>query len=153
MIIRDVSGIINLMKKTTEELFLELEHENSFAQFLCRNKENLETIKFTEYLNGLCRSRNLIPEQVIRAAQIDRTYGHQIFNGTRRPSRDKVIQLAVAFGLSVEETQAFLRAAGRSVLYPRIRRDAAIIFGLSKRMVMQELQEFLASLEISILGE
>jgi len=120
---------------------------------MSRNEENFETKKFTEYLNDLCRKKELIPEQVIKAAQIDRTYGHQLFNGTRRPSRDKVIQLAIAFELSMDDTQELLRVAGRNELYPRIRRDAAIIFGLSKHMEMQQMQEFLASLDISILGE
>lgn len=140
-------------RKTTEELLWEIQNEKSFERFMNRNEENFMTKKFTERLNELCRRKGRIPEQVIREAQIDRTYGHQIFNGTRRPSRDKVIQLAVAFGLSVDDTQALLRAAGRNALYPRIRRDAAVIFGLSKHMEMQELQEFLASLDISILGE
>lgn len=140
-------------RKTTDELLQEIQNEKSFERFMSRNEENFETKKFTEYLNDLCQKKELIPEQVIKAAQIDRTYGHQLFNGTRRPSRDKVIQLAIAFELSMDDTQELLRVAGRNELYPRIRRDAAIIFGLSKHMEMQQMQEFLASLDISILGE
>lgn len=140
-------------RKTTDELLQEIQNEKSFERFMSRNEENFETKKFTEYLNDLCRKKELIPEQVIKAAQIDRTYGHQLFNGTRRSSRDKVIQLAIAFELSMDDTQELLRVAGRNELYPRIRRDAAIIFGLSKHMEMQQMQEFLASLDISILGE
>ena len=140
-------------RKTTDELLQEIQNEKSFERFMSRNEGNFETKKFTEYLNDLCRKKELIPEQVIKAAQIDRTYGHQLFNGTRRPSRDKVIQLAIAFELSVDDTQELLRVAGRNELYPRIRRVAAIIFGLSKHMEMQQMQEFLASLDISILSE
>lgn len=140
-------------RKTTDELLWEIQNEKSFERFMSRNEENFETKKFTECLNDLCQKKEMIPEQIIKAAQIDRTYGHQLFNGTRRPSRDKVIQLAFAFELSVEDTQELLRVAGRNELYPRIRRDAAIIFGLSKHMEMQQMQEFLASLDISILGE
>ena len=120
-------------RKTTDELLQEIQNEKSFERFMSRNEGNFE--------------------KVIKAAQIDRTYGHQLFNGTRRPSRDKVIQLAIAFELSVDDTQELLRVAGRNELYPRIRRDAAIIFGLSKHMEMQQMQEFLASLDISILSE
>ena len=140
-------------RKTTDELLQEIQNEKSFERFMSRNEGNFETKKFTEYLNDLCPKERPIPEQVIKAAQIDRTYGHQLFNGTRRPSRDKVIQLAIAFELSVDDTQELLRVAGRNELYPRIRRDAAIIFGLSKHMEMQQMQEFLASLDISILSE
>lgn len=140
------------MEKKTRELLEEIMQERSFERFVDRNEKNFVTKDFTDYLNELCRQKDLIPEHVIKEAQIDRTYGHQLFNGTRRPSRDKVIQLAFAFGMSVDETQEFLRVAGRNELYPRIKRDAALIFGLSKHMNMQEMQEMLASLDISILG-
>lgn len=140
------------MEKKTGELLEEIMQEKLFERFVERNEKQLVTKEFTDYLNELCRKKELIPEHVIKEAQIDRTYGHQLFNGTRRPSRDKVIQLAFAFGLSVDETQEFLRVAGRNELYPRIKRDAALIFGLSKHMNMQEMQEMLDSLDISILG-
>ena len=74
-------------------------------------------------------------------------------NGTRRPSRDKAIQLAFGFGLDVEETQGLLRAADKSVLYPRIKRDAAIIFAISRKMSLTETQIFPMSLGMSIIGE
>lgn len=140
------------MEKKTGELLEEIMQEKLFERFVERNEKQFVTKEFTDYLNELCRKKELIPEHVIKEAQIDRTYGHQLFNGTRRPSRDKVIQLAFAFGLSVDETQEFLRVAGRNELYPRIKRDAALIFGLSKHMNMQEMQEMLDSLDISILG-
>ncbi|MCM1309232.1 MAG: XRE family transcriptional regulator, partial [Butyrivibrio sp.] len=104
-------------------------------------------------LKRLCSEKHTVAERVINAADIDRTYGHQIFNGTRNPSRDKVIQLAFGFGLNVEETQGLLRAAGKSALYPRIKRDAAIIFAISKKMPLTETQIFLTSLDIAIIGE
>lgn len=144
---------MHMEKKKTDELLQEIIQEKSFERFVDRNEQNFVTGEFTGYLNDLCRLKDMIPEHVIKAAQIDRTYGHQLFNGTRRPSRDKVIQLAFAFGLTVEETQEFLKVAGRNELYPRIKRDAAIIFGLSKHMNMQGIQEMLHSLGISILGE
>ena len=94
-----------------------------------------------------------MPEQVIKKSQIDRTYGHQIFNGTRIPSRDKLIQLAFGFGLSLDETQTLLKKAGKSTLYAKVKRDAACIYGLSHDMNMMEVQDLMASLELPLLGE
>lgn len=93
-----------------------------------------------------------MPERVIKAASIDRTYGHQIFNGTRRPSRDKLLQLAFGFGLKVEETQRLLRLAEKNPLYPKIKRDAAILHSLAEGKSLMETQELLQSLELTILG-
>ena len=107
----------------------------------------------SEYLRRLCEERDIVPEQVIKKAQIDRTYGHQIFNGTRVPSRDKLIQIAFGFGLTFEETQNLLKSAGKSVLYPKFKRDAAIIFGISHQMDIMEMQYLLTSIEIPLLGE
>ena len=140
-------------RKKTNELIQEIIKEKSFQRFAEQNKENFVTKDFAGYLQELCLKKNVIPEHVIKAADIYRTYGHQLFNGTRKPSRDKVIQLAFAFGMSVDETQEFLRVAGKNELYPRIKRDAAILFALSKHMTMQEAQELLASVDVSILGE
>lgn len=112
----------------------------------------MRNVPLTKYLQELCEERDVVPEQVIKKAQIDRTYGHQIFNGTRNPSRDKLIQLAVGFGLSLDETQMLLKKAGKSVLYSKIKRDAACIYGISHGMNMMELQELLLSVDVPLLG-
>jgi hypothetical protein len=100
----------------------------------------------------LCRQTDQVPERVIKQAFIERTYGHQIFNGTRSPSRDKVIQLAFGFRLDVEGTQKLLKAAQKSPLYPRIKRDAAVLFCINRRMDILETQNMLSDLDLSLLG-
>ena len=92
------------------------------------------------------------PLRVIEQAQIERTYGHQLFNGTRRPSRDKVLQLALGMGLNVDETQQLLRAALKSPLYPRLKRDAVVLFGLQKGLPLLAVQESLTKYGLSLLG-
>ena len=75
-----------------------------------------------------------------------------MFNGTRRPSRDKVIQLAFGFGLGVDETQRLLRAADKSLLYPRLKRDAVILYGLQKSLPILAVQENLVKYGLTMLG-
>ena len=94
----------------------------------------------------------MLPAQAIERSQIERTYGHQLFNGTRRPSRDKVIQLALGFGLNVDETQRLLRSAGKSPLYPRLKRDAAILYGIQKKLSILAVQEILTKYGLTLLG-
>jgi len=102
--------------------------------YLEGNESNLHSPDFYTLLKQACEKRNMLPAQVIERSQIERTYGHQLFNGTRRPSRDKVLQLALGLGLSVDETQRLLRAAGKSPLYPRLKRDAVILYGIGKHL-------------------
>lgn len=140
-------------RKHTSELLAELKEDGSFEQYVKRNEEEFEEQEFCEYLRKLCTSLGKVPEQVIKNSQIDRTYGHQLFSGRRKPSRDKVLLLSFGMELPFEETQELLRASGKNTLYPKIKRDAAIIYGKNKGLTVLEMQELLFSLDLPILGE
>ena len=120
--------------------------------YLEGNESNLQSPDFYALLKQYCEKRKTLPAQVIEHSQIERTYGHQLFNGTRRPSRDKVLQLALGLGLSVEETQRLLRAAGKSPLYPRLKRDAVILYALQKKLPILTVQENLTKYGLTLLG-
>lgn len=141
------------MAATTNTLKKRIIQSKSFQEYVEQNRQSFEKRSICEYLKDLCRERSLVPEQVIRAAQIDRTYGHQLFNGTRKPSRDKLLQLSFGFSLSLEETQTLLQLAGKSPLYARIKRDAACIFVISHKKSILELQYLLSQLQLPLLGE
>jgi hypothetical protein len=138
--------------KTTSALFEELFKAPDLDGFLAVNADHVNLFSFHIYLQELCARMGQVPERVIKQSSIERTYGHQLFNGTRRPSRDKVIQLAFGFGLDVEGTQKLLHAALKPPLYPRIKRDAAILYGISRHMSVMDVQNLLHDLELSLLG-
>lgn len=116
------------------------------------NDSQLEAPDFPALLRTYCEQRGMLPAHVIEQAQIERTYGHQLFSGIRRPSRDKVIQLVIGLGLSVEEGQHLLRAAGKSLLYPRLKRDAVILYGIKNRLSILAVQESLTKYGLTMLG-
>lgn len=98
------------------------------AAFVQENADELQNKTVPELLADLLERK-----QLTRAAGLARTYGYQLFDGTYTPTRDKLIQLAFGFQLTVEETQALLKAAGYAVLYPRNARDVVIIECLYQR--------------------
>jgi hypothetical protein len=139
---------------TTDNLLQRLFKTASLDRFLRRYDDDLNRIPpFNEYLANIVRDKGAVPEQVIKKADIVRTYGHQLFNGTRKPTRDRAIQLAFGFGLSYEETQRLLKVARKSALYPKIKRDAIIIFALRNDYDIVAVQAALFELGIPILGE
>ena len=140
-------------RSSTSSLMRKLTRAKKIDSFFAENETQFGIEDFQNCLKKYCEAKNTIPEHVITRAQIDRTYGHQLFNGTRNPSRDKVIQLAFGLGLNVEETQHLLRAASKSTLYPRIRRDAVIIYALKEKWSLLETQEALSQYNLTILGE
>lgn len=140
-------------EKRTSTLFSELSGNGTFVKYVDANKDCFVRQSFSEYILSLSNERGIAPAQAVRNAQIDRVYGHQLFSGIRKPSRDKVIQLAFGFTLTLNETQKLLQMADKSRLYPKIKRDAAIIYGLNNLMSLQELQELLYSIDVPVLGE
>lgn len=141
------------MELTTNSLMNRIIKGKDIREVLDDNLEEFEEQPISSYLGELCIKHDKVPEHVIKKAHIDRTYGHQIFNGTRIPSRDKLIQLAFGFELSLDEVQELLKISGKSTLYARIKRDAVCIYAISHDMSIMEVQELLLSLELPVLGD
>ena len=80
------------------------------------------------------------------AADVSKSYGYQILRGERVPGRDILLRTALALGLSLKETQRLLAVGGCGALYPRVRRDAAVIFALNQKMTLLQAEELLSSL-------
>lgn len=80
---------------------------------------------------------------VIRGAEINEIYGYQIFAGTRRPSRDKLLCLGLSMELTEEEIQALLKAAGMAPLYPKSKRDSIILFGFLQKQSVPQVNDVL----------
>ena len=139
-------------KLATSSLMQRLSRTTRLDHFLKKYECEMQPLHFDEYIRGLCLARGEVQERVILRAGVDRTYGHQLFNGRRRPSRDKALQLAFGFGLDVEETQKLLRAAGKSELYPRLKRDAVLIWCLQEHKTVMETQELLSGYGLTLLG-
>lgn len=137
---------------STSTLLRRLFKAPDLEKFINENIDGKELPQFHVYILDLCKARGWVPEQIIKKAAIDRTYGHQLFNGTRKPSRDKVIQLAFGFGLDVDGAQKLLKVAQKSPLYPKIKRDAAILYCLNCHKDVLETQSVLQSLGRTLLG-
>ena len=96
---------------TTDELLKLLFKERSLEQFLQRNESAYLNTTFADYLSGWCRREHEVPEQLIRRANLEKSFGHQLFTGKRNPSRDTVIKLAFAMRADVAQTQEMLKIA------------------------------------------
>jgi len=138
---------------STSTLLQKLFSEPDIENFLNTHSDDLQVLPFHQHITNLTNEKGVVPEQVIKNSGIERTYGHQLYNGTRNPSRDKIIQLAFGLKLSLEETQKLLTIGSRNPLYPRIKRDAAIIFCLNHKKDLFETQTMLQALELTLLGE
>ena len=137
---------------STDELLALLFKERSLEHFLQRNESAYLNTTFADYLSSWCKKHQAVPEQVIRQANLEKSFGHQLFTGKRNPSRDTVLQLAFAMGAEVPQAQEMLRIAGKSILYPRIKRDTVIIYCLHNHISLVDTEIILDDLGLPILG-
>ncbi len=140
-------------KIPTDTLLQRLFKTSNISRFIKHYEEQMAPVPFHVYLLNICGDREEIPERVINKSGIERTYGHQLFNGRRKPSRDKVIQLAFGFGMNYSEVQELLKVSRKSPLYPKIKRDAVIIYAIENGMKIENVQEILYDLSLPLLGK
>lgn len=100
-------------------------------------------LSFSEYICEQLSASGLSASELIQNAELQRNYGYQILNGTRKPGRNKVISLALALRLSLDETQRALMIAGEGALYPKNARDTILIFAINKKLSVSVTNELL----------
>lgn len=135
--------VLDIVEKSTEELLHELKKAEDVFEFTKQNEGEMETVSLTEQLDVLLKKYQKQKKEIIRDAGMDTTYGYQIFDGRKKPRRDKLIQLAFGFPLTVEEANRMFRAAGVSDLYVRCRRDAICMYCLQQKMTVDECNSLL----------
>lgn len=131
------------MKKATEELLNELKETKAISDFISENAAEFEVISLTELLAQMLDKHGKTKIDVIKAARLDYTYGYQIFDGRKRPKREKLLQIAFGFPLSLEDTNWLLRAGGVKGLYVRSKRDVICMYCLHKAMTLDECNAYL----------
>lgn len=135
-----------MTERLTEQVLQELVEAPTLDAFIEGHDFPDETL--SELLGHMLEKKNLKRSRVVRMADLNETFGYQIFTGARNPSRDKVLQIAFAMALTLRETNRALRAAGASSLNPKCRRDAIIIFCIDRGCSLQKVNE-----ELYRLGE
>jgi len=137
---------------TTDELLTQIFKEPNPERLFEQNETAFTVKTFSEYLYSWCKTNREIPEHIIRRANLEKSYGHQLFTGKRNPSRDTVLQLAFAMDADYKQAQDMLKIARKSQLYPRIKRDAALIHCLHNRNSLMDAQILLQDLKLPLLG-
>lgn len=126
-------------KKLTEELLDELLDAPSIDGYI--REHDFAAPSLSDYLKQLLQEKGLERSRVVRMADLNETFGYQIFTGTRHPSRNKVLQIAFAMALTLKEANRALTAAGANVLNCKDRRDAIIIFCIDRGRSLQKVNE------------
>ncbi len=130
-------------KKDTTMLVSELKNAKSAEEFVQENSEEFCMKSVAEYLNEMLIKYDTEKCDVAKKGGFTGNYVYQVFNGVKSAGRDKLIQIALGFPLTLEETQYLLRLGGHSELYVRNSRDAYLMFAIEKGYGIQKVNELL----------
>ena len=114
----------------SEKFDEELIRENGCPEFLAVISERMNE-------KGISRA------ELIKRLDIDRSYGYQLLNGIRRPTRKHVIQMGLLLGLDIDSFQKLLKTARKKPLYVRDMFDAKVFFAVKRRMDFDSAVEFI----------
>lgn len=70
-------------------------------------------------------------------------YIYEICNGTKKPSRDKLLEILFFIHASLREIQVTLQLFSYSPLYPKVPRDIYILYAINNKLSMLELNDIL----------
>ena len=137
----------------TDDIQKLLRESGNFDQVLSISGDAIDNPTLHSVLTALQHSNGLTIAQIADAALLSHSYAYQIFSGKRSPGRDILIQITRVMDLDLQLTQKLLRLANKGELYPRVRRDAAIIFGVNHHYSLTQMDDFLVELgESSLIG-
>lgn len=133
-------------ERLTEELLERLLASASPEAYLAQG----DTVdrSLPDYLSDLLKRRGMRRADVVRGSGVASTVVYDVFCGKSRPGRDHAVMLAFGLRCSLRETQRLLRLAGVAELWPKVRRDAVIIWCIQQGMTRAECDD-----ELYRLGE
>lgn len=126
----------------TKDIEKELSKPKAFSEELI---DDNAPPKLHELLNKYINEKKLTKAEVIRKLNIDRNYGYWILGGTRKPTRNCLIQLSLILGLDVEQINYLMQLAGKSPLYVRNAVDARVFYAINHNMDYLDAIDFIWS--------
>lgn len=129
--------------KETGDLREDLMNAPDLEQFLAENQENFENAQAYEALNELFLTKRISKSVLAKRAGMSEVYLHQVFSGKRNPSRSRLICMCIGMRATLEEIQKMLKLCGYAQLYPKNKRDAIILFGVTHGKDLFEINDLL----------
>ena len=127
---KNTKELMEMLDKTPEAFKAQLDRQKSAPDF-------------SEHMVYLMETAGYSSTSLMKNAFISKTYYYQLRSGERLPGRNTAIRIALVLSCSVDETQRLLTIAQKNVLYPKVRRDAAILWCIKKKYSLDETEDYL----------
>lgn len=127
--------------KTTGDLRQDMYAQPDLGAYLDRNRPYFSHQNLSELLEAVYARCPFSKAALARRSNMSEIYVYQVFSGRRHPSRDRLLSLCIGMEAALEETQAILRAASFSELYPRFERDSIIAHGIIHGTALDQIND------------
>lgn len=131
------------MKKKTDELVSEIKATNDIERYICENTGEFNDRMFLRTLQAHYAKSGLTQETIANRSMLSHGYVNNVLNNAKRPSRDTVIKLSFGLILTVDEANRLLKFSGHGEFYPRLERDAVLMYCLNKNISIFDAVELL----------
>lgn len=140
-------------KKTTDNLTDTILNSNDNLESLMEHlKSEQLDMELKDFFNMMLPKKGMTLAQVVQKSGLQSAYTYQIFSGEKKhPSRNKLLALAFAMNMTLEEIQQLLKVAHVQMLYPRNRQDLIVIYALREHCTLIEVNELLEDLQEELL--
>lgn len=134
-------------KRDTAYLMQLLGENRDLSQLLEKCEGDIVSPTLAAFLSKCQQKCGLSIAQIADSSLLSQSFVYQIFSGIRKPGRNVLLSIARIMNLDLDCTQRLLRLAQKGELYPRIKRDAVIIFGIQHRYTLFEIDELLQKID------
>lgn len=142
-------------KKTSEllQVLNSINNKDTLNDYINNKINSYDTLTLSDYFDAIFKEKNLKKSDVINSTNLNRTYAYQILNGTKKASRNKILQICIGAKLNLNETQKALTLGNVGNLYAKNPRDSIIIFSLNKGISVLDVNDLLFQFEEEILDD
>ena len=133
-----------MFSKKTQELLEELKSKNiDINTYLENNTDSLIEINLKNFWDGAIKKSGMSKSDIINKSDFGYVYFYDVINGRKIPSSDKIVRLALAMKMTLEQCQTALKYSGKSPLYPRVKRDSVLIYAIVNNYDIYQTAELL----------
>jgi len=129
------------MSIKTSDLEQMLQHASKDS--LNEIEQLIESVEFVSELERLLELRQMSKSDIIKNTLLERSYAYQIMAGTKRGSKDKILQICLALNCDLEETNRLLTLSENPKLYAKDKRDLYLIYAINHKYSVMMTNELL----------
>lgn len=138
--------VINMEYKRTDDLLEQLKLQNiSYADYLSENEDSFVVKDLTAFWKKTIKKSNMSKIDIINGADMGYTYFYNIIGGKSIPARDTIVKIYISMGLDIDDCQTALKLYNWAYLYPKNKRDSILIYALTHKLSLYEVEDMLVS--------